>query len=207
MEPSTRESVTQGQMRKRNWSPDNVTARPMLEELDVIGARMDSGILPWKTQTDVKVGLSAAKKVELFCYPFSVECNCDIRGIVSDEGCDQATGDCTCKRNVLGRDCNQCLDQHYGLSLEDPMGCQPCDCDIGGSIDNNCDILTGQCRCRPNVGGRRCDEVDDGYFTGALDFLLFEGELARGSQLPVSSFFAIIILTWHTFFVPLQRVQ
>ena len=68
----------------------------------------------------------------------------------------------------------------------DPNGCKPCDCDPGGSYDNHCDVITGQCKCRPNVGGRRCDEVNDGFFTGSLDFLLFEGELARGSQNPVT---------------------
>ena len=36
------------------------------------------------------------------------------------------------------------------------------------------------------MNGRQCDEVVDGYFTGALDFLLFEGELASGSKNPVS---------------------
>lgn len=55
------------------------------------------------------------------------------------------TGECTCKRNVRGRDCNQCLPEHYGLS-EDVDGCKACECDPGGSYDNNCDVLTGQCR-------------------------------------------------------------
>ena len=71
------------------------------------------------------------------------------------------------------------------VSTLDPNGCKPCDCDPGGAYDNHCDVITGQCKCRPNVGGRRCDVVNDGFFTGSLDFLLFEGELARGSQNPV----------------------
>eukprot|EP00094_Tigriopus_californicus_P009037 TCALIF_08711-PA protein Name:"Similar to LanB1 Laminin subunit beta-1 (Drosophila melanogaster)" AED:0.08 eAED:0.08 QI:0/0.86/0.81/1/0.86/0.87/16/623/1807 len=112
------------------------------------------------------------------------ECKCMLEGIVSNDGCDQVTGDCTCKRFVVGRDCDQCMPQHYGLSMDDPNGCKACDCDIGGSYDNNCDVMTGQCKCRPNIGGRRCDTVDDGYYSGGLDFLLFEGELAFGSQNP-----------------------
>ena len=65
------------------------------------------------------------------------------------------------------------------------MGCQPCECDIGGAYDNNCDIITGQCKCRPNVIGRQCNDVPDGFFMGGLDYLVFEGELATGSQQPV----------------------
>ena len=116
------------------------------------------------------------------------ECTCNISGIISDDGCDQVTGDCTCKRKVIGRDCNQCMEEHYGLDINDPNGCKECDCDIGGAYNNTCDIITGQCSCRPHVTGRRCDEVADGYFVGALDFLLFEAETAQGSLNPVSFF-------------------
>ena len=105
---------------------------------------------------------------------------------MSNDGCDQLDGSCTCKRNVIGRDCDQCLPEHYGLAFEDPQGCKACDCDIGGSYDNNCDILSGQCKCRPNVEGRRCDVVKDGFFSGGLDYLLFEGELAFGGPDRVS---------------------
>lgn len=75
----------------------------------------------------------------------SAACSCDLLGTVNNLGCNVLTGECSCKRFVTGRDCNQCLPEHYGLS-EHPDGCQPCDCDRGGSLDNNCDVLNGQCK-------------------------------------------------------------
>lgn len=42
-------------------------------------------------------------------------------------------------------------------------------------------FILGQCKCRPHIGGRRCDEIEDGYYTGALDYLLFEAETAQHS--------------------------
>ena len=82
---------------------------------------------------------------------------------------------------MTGRDCNQCLPEYYGLS-EDPDGCKPCDCDPGGSLENSCDVITGECRCRPHVGGRTCNQPEQSFFTGYLDLLTYEGELARGSD-------------------------
>ena len=114
-----------------------------------------------------------------------IACSCDPRGIRSTAGCNEVTGDCSCKDNVIGRDCNQCKPEHYGLSKEEPLGCMPCDCDIGGAYDNNCDVLTGQCKCRPDIIGRQCNDVADFFFIGGLDYLVFEGELATGSNAPV----------------------
>ena len=99
------------------------------------------------------------KQPPMIIMPLLLECQCDIRGILLSDGCNQETGACSCKRNVIGRDCNQCRPEHYGLSLEDELGCQPCDCDIGGAHDNNCDVISGQCKCRPNTEGRRYSEV------------------------------------------------
>lgn len=108
-------------------------------------------------------------------------CTCNILGTINNQGCNVYTGECTCKRYVRGRDCNQCLLEYYGLS-DDPEGCKPCDCDPGGSYDNQCDVISGQCRCRPHVTGRACDQPEQSYFTGSLDFLVYEAELARGSD-------------------------
>lgn len=63
---------------------------------------------------------------------------------------------------------------------DDLQGCKPCDCDIGGAVDNMCDLQTGQCTCRDNVMGRRCEQARPGYFVATLDWERYEAELARG---------------------------
>ncbi|CAK9803904.1 Laminin subunit beta-1 [Anthophora quadrimaculata] len=108
-------------------------------------------------------------------------CTCNTLGTIDNRGCNTLTGECTCKRFVTARDCNQCLPEFWGLS-EDPEGCKPCDCDLGGSYENSCDVVTGQCRCRPHISGRTCNQPEQSYYTGSLDFLIYEGELARASD-------------------------
>lgn len=39
-----------------------------------------------------------------------------------------------------------------------------CDCDPTGSISTLCKSLGGQCECKPNVGGRRCDRCNVGTY-------------------------------------------
>ena len=68
---------------------------------------------------------------------------------------------------------------YWGMS-EDLQGCKPCDCDIGGAVNDQCDQHTGQCTCRPHIIGRKCDEVTPGYFVVALDWERYEAEKARG---------------------------
>ncbi|GAB1863172.1 Laminin subunit beta-1 [Camponotus japonicus] len=108
-------------------------------------------------------------------------CTCNTLGTVDNQGCNVITGECTCKRYVTARDCNQCLPEYWGLS-EDRDGCKPCDCDPGGSYENSCDVITGQCRCRPHVSGRTCNQPEQSYYTGSLDFLIYEGELSRATN-------------------------
>ena len=81
------------------------------------------------------------------------QCTCSRLGTVdSGGGCNEQTGECECKANVARvRDCDQCKPEHYGLSESDPEGCKPCDCDLGGAYNNQCDVVTGQCLCRPNI--------------------------------------------------------
>ncbi|XP_012252560.2 laminin subunit beta-1-like [Athalia rosae] len=108
-------------------------------------------------------------------------CTCNTVGTIGNQGCNTLTGECTCKRYVTARDCNQCLPEYWGLS-DDRDGCKPCECDMGGAYDNICDVVTGQCRCRPNVGGRMCNEPEQSFYTGSLDSYVYEGENSRASS-------------------------
>ncbi|KTG33964.1 hypothetical protein cypCar_00018941 [Cyprinus carpio] len=65
--------------------------------------------------------------------------------------------------------------QHWGLS-NDMDGCRPCDCDVGGALNNNCSRETGQCACKEHMFGRRCDQVHSGYYFAALDHYIYEAE-------------------------------
>ena len=50
---------------------------------------------------------------------------------------------------VDGLQCEECKPLHYGFS---PTGCSPCDCDPTGSLNMQCDLLTGKCDCYEKVG-------------------------------------------------------
>ncbi|TMW54832.1 hypothetical protein DOY81_000065 [Sarcophaga bullata] len=104
-------------------------------------------------------------------------CTCNTLGTVDNSGCNMYTGECTCKRLVTGKDCNQCAPQTYGLS-ESEDGCTPCDCDIGGSYDNFCDVINGQCRCRPHMTGRTCSQPKQNYFIHQL-VMVHEAEVSK----------------------------
>lgn len=48
------------------------------------------------------------------------------------------------------------------------------------AVLRRCNEATGQCRCRPHMVGRRCDQVQSGYFRPFLDHMTLEAEEARG---------------------------
>ncbi|XP_004376015.1 usherin [Trichechus manatus latirostris] len=93
-------------------------------------------------------------------------CECDNVGTRNNSFiCNQIGGQCNCKRHVSGRRCNHCQDGFYNLRESDPEGCSPCDCNTSGTVDGDitCHQNSGQCKCKANVIGLRCDHCDFGF--------------------------------------------
>ncbi|CAH1271076.1 LAMB1 [Branchiostoma lanceolatum] len=106
-------------------------------------------------------------------------CSCNTLGTLdSVDLCDQITGQCPCKNTTDTATCGTCKDKYWRFPENPDEECLPCLCDVGGStsLNTSCDGSTGQCDCRPNLQGLRCDQTQDGYYVPGLDFLLFEAE-------------------------------
>uniref|UniRef100_A0A3Q3WGN0 Uncharacterized protein n=1 Tax=Mola mola TaxID=94237 RepID=A0A3Q3WGN0_MOLML len=87
-------------------------------------------------------------------------CNCSRPGVESpDVSCDTLSGQCRCKNNIVGRQCDRCAPGFYGYP-----NCRPCDCNEAGTEEEVCDSFTGQCLCKENVQGSRCDQCRVGTF-------------------------------------------
>ncbi|KAM9343060.1 laminin subunit alpha-5 isoform 2-T2 [Pholidichthys leucotaenia] len=111
-------------------------------------------------------------------------CECNVAGTLSGVAeCHQESGQCPCKPNVCSATCSTCKDGFYLLQDHDYFGCRGCGCDIGGSVGSSCSDQSGQCRCRPNVDGSKCNlPRPDHYFPDLhhLKFEIEEGMMADG---------------------------
>jgi hypothetical protein len=43
-------------------------------------------------------------------------------------------------------------------------GCQKCNCDKIGALNDICNPLTGQCTCKPGVEGQLCDQCQSNFY-------------------------------------------
>ncbi|XP_039591850.1 laminin subunit alpha-5 isoform X1 [Polypterus senegalus] len=97
------------------------------------------------------------------CHPLvgCEECNCSSSGITAFTGnsCDIESGQCRCKINIIGRQCDRCSSGFYGYP-----NCRRCQCNEAGTEADSCDPVTGQCHCKENVEGLRCDQCKAGTF-------------------------------------------
>ncbi|XP_044206819.1 laminin subunit beta-2 isoform X1 [Thunnus albacares] len=97
-----------------------------------------------------------------------IACDCDPDGSQNGGMCDSHTdpslsmvgGQCRCKANVEGPRCDKCKTGFFGLSADNPQGCQPCRCDHRGTVSGSsqCDPVSGDCFCKRLVTGRSCDQ-------------------------------------------------
>ncbi|XP_050425592.1 laminin subunit alpha-1 isoform X2 [Adelges cooleyi] len=97
-------------------------------------------------------------------YKGCQECRCDSFGSLNGF-CHNETGACVCRTGYSGSKCDQCSFGYYGYPR-----CRPCACDYAGSEQNNCNGTLcgcdefGQCECKMNVYGKRCDQCKEGTF-------------------------------------------
>ncbi|KAJ6668143.1 hypothetical protein lerEdw1_015520 [Lerista edwardsae] len=95
-------------------------------------------------------------------------CDCDPDGTLDGGVCDTyddpmlrlIAGQCRCKEHVQGPRCDKCKPGFFGLSSENPQGCQRCQCDPRGTMQDGhqCDAITGDCFCKRLVTGRSCNQ-------------------------------------------------
>ncbi|KAH9496442.1 hypothetical protein Btru_010839 [Bulinus truncatus] len=122
------------------------------------------------------ISRSCVAHIKVTCGPYRA-CSCNTTGTVNNtNNCNKTTGQCLCKVNVEGDNCNQCKNLTYGYSGANPLGCSPCDCDPGASTQLACATDTGQCTCLGNIGGRDCRSPPAGYFVPRLDVMVLEPE-------------------------------
>ncbi|NXQ10590.1 LAMA5 protein, partial [Peucedramus taeniatus] len=89
------------------------------------------------------------------CHPLigCEDCNCSRPGVqeLTEPGCDVDSGQCRCKPNIIGRQCDLCAPGYYHYP-----DCRRCDCHQAGTQASVCDPVTGQCHCKvsPNASMR-----------------------------------------------------
>ncbi|VDK75274.1 unnamed protein product [Litomosoides sigmodontis] len=94
-----------------------------------------------------------------YSFPDCIKCRCPDNHL-----CNESTGQCFCPPHVQGKHCDSCVPYAFGY---DPLiGCQLCGCQQNGSESRQlqCDPDNGQCLCKANVGGRKCDKCLPGFY-------------------------------------------
>eukprot|EP00058_Branchiostoma_floridae_P024730 XP_002610220.1 hypothetical protein BRAFLDRAFT_76999 [Branchiostoma floridae] len=91
-------------------------------------------------------------------------CDCNVSGVDGSLVCDKIGGQCACKAQVDGRQCDQCRAGYFNLTQTNPDGCENCSCNLAGTAggDSTCDD-DGQCNCKANVINLKCDRCDYGF--------------------------------------------
>uniref|UniRef100_A0A1I7VMW8 Laminin alpha 1 chain n=1 Tax=Loa loa TaxID=7209 RepID=A0A1I7VMW8_LOALO len=87
---------------------------------------------------------------------------CDCSGIGADgPNCNPENGQCHCRVGFVGLKCDRCIHGHFNFPQ-----CELCNCDLLGTDPTTCkdgaclcDEI-GQCSCKKNVIGLKCDSCD-----------------------------------------------
>uniref|UniRef100_A0A8C1P6W4 Laminin, beta 4 n=1 Tax=Cyprinus carpio TaxID=7962 RepID=A0A8C1P6W4_CYPCA len=100
-----------------------------------------------------------------YCHGHSEKCHFDLARYLATGGVSGGVCD-DCRNNRAGPQCDLCGPYYYQdpqRSMDDPNA--SCECNPDGSVDRGlCDPVTGQCVCKQNVEGERCDRCKSGFY-------------------------------------------
>ncbi|XP_054393687.2 laminin subunit alpha-3 isoform X1 [Pongo abelii] len=92
-------------------------------------------------------------------FPRCKPCSCGRRL------CEEMTGQCHCPPRTVRPQCEVC--ETHSFSFHPMAGCEGCNCSRRGTIEAampECDRDSGQCRCKPRITGRQCDQCASGFY-------------------------------------------
>ena len=108
--------------------------------------------LKWFTKTALKCLCTALYLYLSFTAMFTYHlqpCSCDPEGSL-DNNCDPLTGQCICRSDYTGLQCNSCMYGSYNFP-----DCTDCECSVEGTEPTSCNSQ-GQCHCEEPNGQCLC---------------------------------------------------
>ena len=88
-------------------------------------------------------------------------CACNVFG-ANESSCHSETGQCSCRENVVGLQCDSCQTNFYDFNSG--AGCSACNCNPVYSSSLQCDGSSGTCSCKPGVNGGKCTGCADQFY-------------------------------------------
>ncbi|XP_021791861.2 laminin subunit beta-4 [Papio anubis] len=126
---------------------------------------------PWRPAADLQD--NACRSCS--CNSHSSRCHFDMTMYLASGGL--SGGVCEdCQHNTEGQHCDRCRPLFYRdplKTISDPYACIPCECDPDGTISGGICVshsdpalgsVAGQCLCKENVEGAKCDQCKPNHY-------------------------------------------